>query len=136
MFFYEPLYMAEQKQGDQLEPTYSSSVEIRDVALRTCQKRLTIGRGGETGSGISVLAARQDDDDDIYREKERMRERERERVRERESKLWLCLRFLSLDLQRFHLYSVALKSQKWITQRDARFIAVYIHWNTDSNGYR
>ena len=30
--------MAEQKQDDQLEPTYSSSVRIRDVALRTNQK--------------------------------------------------------------------------------------------------
>ena len=57
-------HMVEQKQGDQLEPTYSSYVRIRDVALRTCQKRWTIGRSGERGSGISVLAARHDDDDD------------------------------------------------------------------------
>ena len=64
MFFYGPLHMAEQKQGDQLEPTYSSSVRIRDAALRTYQKRWTIGRSGERGSGISVLAAHQDDDDD------------------------------------------------------------------------
>ena len=56
--------MAEQKQDDQLEPTYSSYVRIRDVALRTCQKQCTIGRSGERGSGISVLAARNDDDDD------------------------------------------------------------------------
>ena len=56
-------HKAEQKQGDQLEPTYSSSVRIRDVALRTCQKRWTIGRSGERGSGISVLVARHDDDD-------------------------------------------------------------------------
>ena len=33
-----------------------------DVALRTDQKRLTIGRSGERESGISVLAARHDDD--------------------------------------------------------------------------
>ena len=59
----EPPHMAEQKQ---LESTYSSSVRIRDVALRTSQKRWTIGRSGERGSGISVLAARRDDDDDIY----------------------------------------------------------------------
>ena len=39
MFSHWPPHMAEQKQGDQLEPTYSSSVRIRDVALRTCQKR-------------------------------------------------------------------------------------------------
>ena len=58
------LHMAEQKQGDQIEPTYSSSVRIRGVALRTCRKRWTIGRGNERGSGISVLIARQDDDDD------------------------------------------------------------------------
>ena len=34
-----PLHIAEQKQGDQLEPTYNRSVRIRDVALRTCQKQ-------------------------------------------------------------------------------------------------
>ena len=64
MFSYGLPHMAEQKQGNQLEPTYSSSVRIRDVALRTHQKRWTIGRSGERGSGISVLEARQDDDDD------------------------------------------------------------------------
>ena len=56
--------MAKQKQDDQLEPAYSSSVRIRDVALRTSQKRWTIEKSGERGSGISVLAARQADDDD------------------------------------------------------------------------
>ena len=53
------------------EHTYSSFVRIRDVALKTCQRRWTIGKSGERGSGISVLAARHDDDDDdmskIYR---------------------------------------------------------------------
>ena len=48
----------------QLEPTYSSSVRIRVVALGTYWKRWTIGRDGERGSGISMLIARQDDDDD------------------------------------------------------------------------
>ena len=38
-------------------------MRIRDVALKTYQRRWTIGRNGERGSGISVLAARQDDDD-------------------------------------------------------------------------
>ena len=57
--------MTEQKQDDQLEHSYSSSVRIRDVALKTCQSWWTIGRSGERGSGISVLAARHDDDD-IY----------------------------------------------------------------------
>ena len=52
------------RQDDQFKPTYSSSVLIRAVALRTCQKQWTIGRGGERGSGISVLIARHDDDDD------------------------------------------------------------------------
>ena len=55
--------MAKQKQHDQLEHTYSSNVRIPDVALKTCQKRLMIGRSGERGSGISVLAARHDDDE-------------------------------------------------------------------------
>ena len=57
--------MDEQRQDGQLEPTYSNSVPIRDVALRmTCQKQWTIERGGERGSGISVLMVRHDDDDD------------------------------------------------------------------------
>ena len=60
-----PPHMAKQKPDDQLEHTYSSYVRIRDVALKTCQRRWTIGRSGERGSGISVLAAHDDDDDDI-----------------------------------------------------------------------
>ena len=56
--------MAEQKQDDQLKHIYSSCVRIRDVAQKTCQRRGTIGRSGERGSGISVQAARHDDDDD------------------------------------------------------------------------
>ena len=64
MYSYGPPHMAEQKQEDQLEHTYSSYVRIRDVALKTCQRRWTIGKSGERGSGVSVLAARHDDDDD------------------------------------------------------------------------
>ena len=64
MISYGPQHMAELKQGDQREPTYSSSVRIRDIALRTCQKRWTTGRSGDKGSGISVLVAWHDDDDD------------------------------------------------------------------------
>ena len=59
-------HMAEQNLDDQLERTYSSYVRIRDVALKTCQRRWTIERSGERGSEISVLAARHDDDDDIF----------------------------------------------------------------------
>ena len=69
MFSYEPPHMAKQGQGDRLEPTYSSSVRIRDVALKTYKKRWTIGRSGEKGSGISVLVAQQDDDDDEVKRK-------------------------------------------------------------------
>ena len=36
---------------------------IRDVTLKTCRRRWMIGRRGERGSGISLLAARPDDDD-------------------------------------------------------------------------
>ena len=64
MYSYGPPHMTKQKQDDQLEHTYSSYVKIRDVALKTWQKRWTIGRSGERGSVISVLAARHDDDDD------------------------------------------------------------------------
>ena len=63
MYSYGPPHMAEQKQDDQLEHTYSCYVRIRDVALKTCQRRWTIGRSGKRGSGISVLATRHDDDD-------------------------------------------------------------------------
>ena len=63
-YTYGPPYMAKQKQDDLLEHTYNSYVRIRDVALKTSQRRWTIGRSGERGSGISVLAARHDDDDD------------------------------------------------------------------------
>ena len=69
MYSYGPLHMANQKQDDQLEHTYSSYVRIQDVALKTCQKRWMIGRSGERGSGISVLAARHDDDDDDFSRK-------------------------------------------------------------------
>ena len=66
MYSYGPPHMAEQKQDDQLEHTYSSYVRIRDVALKTCQKRWTIGKSGERRPGISVLAVRHDDDDEEY----------------------------------------------------------------------
>ena len=39
MYSYGPPHMAKQKQDDQLEHTYSSYVRIRDVTLKTCQKR-------------------------------------------------------------------------------------------------
>ena len=59
-----PLQMDEQWQDDQLEPTYSSSVLIQDVALKTYQEQWMIEKGGEKGSGISVLMAQHDDDDE------------------------------------------------------------------------
>ena len=62
---YRPLDMAKQNQDDLFEHTYNSYVRIRDLALKTSQMRWTIGKSGERGSGISVLAARHDDDD-IY----------------------------------------------------------------------
>ena len=49
--------MDEQRQVDQLEPKYKSSVLIQDIALKT------IETGGERGSRRSVLAVRHDDDD-------------------------------------------------------------------------
>ena len=47
MYSYGPPHMAKQKQDDQLEHTYSSCVRIRDVALKTCQKRRMIGRSDD-----------------------------------------------------------------------------------------
>ena len=64
MYSCGPLHMDEPKQDDMLDPTYSSSVPIRDVVPKNYRKRWTIGSVGERESGISVLRARHDDDDD------------------------------------------------------------------------
>ena len=64
MYSYGPPHMAVQKQDDQLELTYSNYVRTHDVTLKTCRRWWMIGRSGERGSGLSVLAARHDDDDD------------------------------------------------------------------------
>ena len=63
MYSCGPLHIDEQRQDDQLEPTYNSSVPIRDETLRICRKQWT--RGGERGSRISVLMALHDDNDDL-----------------------------------------------------------------------
>ena len=55
--------MDKQKQDDQLEPKYNSSVPIQDVALKTSREQWMIEMGGKRGSGRSVLAVRHDDDD-------------------------------------------------------------------------
>ena len=54
--------MDDQRQDDQLEPTYNSPVPIKDVALKTNRERWT-DEGGGRGSARSVLVARHDDDD-------------------------------------------------------------------------
>ena len=56
--------MDEQKQDEQLEPIYNSSVPIQGVDLKTNQERWTIETGSERRSGRSVLAARRHDDDE------------------------------------------------------------------------
>ena len=55
MYSYWPPHMAGQKQNDLLEHTYSSDVRIRVVALKTCQRRWTMGRSGEWGSEIVTV---------------------------------------------------------------------------------
>ena len=59
-------HMDVQKQDGQYELTYSNYVRTQDVTLKTCRRWWMIGRSGERGSGISVLAARHDDDDDDF----------------------------------------------------------------------
>ena len=54
--------MDEQRQDDQLEPIYNSSVLIQDIALKTFREQWTIEMGGERGSGRSLLVVRHDDD--------------------------------------------------------------------------
>ena len=58
--------MDEQRQDDQLEPIYNSSVLIQDVALKTYQERWTIEMGCERGSGRSMLVVQHDDDNIIF----------------------------------------------------------------------
>ena len=57
--------MDKQMQDGLHEPTYSSSVPIRDVALKTCWKQWMIGSGGKRGSGISVLMVQHDNDNEV-----------------------------------------------------------------------
>ena len=57
----------EQRQDDQLEPTYNSSVPIQNVALKTYQKWWTVEKGGVRGSGISVLMAQDEADEDMFK---------------------------------------------------------------------
>ena len=64
MYSCGPPHTDVQKQDDQHELTYSNYVRTQDVTLKTCRRRWMIGRSGERGSGISVLAARYDDEDD------------------------------------------------------------------------
>ena len=56
--------MNEQKQDNQLEPIYISSVLIKDVAWKTSREQWTIETGGKRGSERSVLAVQYDNDDD------------------------------------------------------------------------
>ena len=58
-----PLHIDEQRQNDQQESIYNSSVPIQDIALKTSQERWTIETHGKRGSGRSVLVARHDDDE-------------------------------------------------------------------------
>ena len=46
-----PPHKAGQKLDDQHEHTFSNYVRIRDVVQKTCQRRWTIGKSGERGSG-------------------------------------------------------------------------------------
>ena len=70
MYFCGTLYMHEQSQDVQLEPTYSRSVPRQNVALRFSRKQWTLGRCGERGSGISGLWSWHEDDDDDDEEEE------------------------------------------------------------------
>ena len=55
--------MDEQRQNDQLESIYNSSVPIQDTALKTSREWWTTQSSGERGSGISMLAERHGDVD-------------------------------------------------------------------------
>ena len=62
IYFCEPLHTDEQRQDDQLESIYNSSVPIQDISWKTFQEGWTIKKGGERGSKRSMLATQHDDD--------------------------------------------------------------------------
>ena len=106
MYSCGPLHMDEQRQDEQFEPTYSISVPIRDVAQKTLRKQWTIGKGGERGSGMSVMIARQDDDDDddlyliivicllVVFKTIRKPSRTYQKTKKKKNRLWRCPRGL------------------------------------------
>ena len=51
MYSCGPLHKEEQKQDEQLEPIFNSSVPIQDVALITYQEQWTNETSGERGQG-------------------------------------------------------------------------------------
>ena len=62
-FILRYLFFLENMDSGRPARTYIQQL-CEDIALKTCQRRWTIGRSGERGSGISLLAALHDDDDD------------------------------------------------------------------------
>ena len=62
IYYSGTLHMDEQRQDDQLEPIYNSSVLIQDIALKTSQEQWMIEIAGERGLGRSMLAASHDED--------------------------------------------------------------------------
>ena len=57
--------MDKQRQDDQLESIYNSSVLIQNVALNIYQERWMIEKGGRRGSGRPMLVPRHDDQPDL-----------------------------------------------------------------------
>ena len=57
--------MDEQRQDDQREPIYNSSVPIQDINLKTSSEQWTLETGGKRGSRKSMLVVQHDDDDCI-----------------------------------------------------------------------
>ena len=114
--------MAEQKQDDQHEHTFSNYVRIQDVVQKTWQRRWMIGKSGERGSGISVLLARHDDDDNaisthyIKVKNDNMQQN---------SKCRLCR---DRDERVYHIISECSKlaQKEYKTKHD--WIGIVIHW--------
>ena len=62
VLLWTPAY-GQSKAGRPAQHSYSSYVMIWDVTPKTCRRQWMIGRCGERGSGISMLAAHDDHDD-------------------------------------------------------------------------
>ena len=95
---------------------------VRYVFLKTCRKQWTIGRGGERGSGISVLMAWHDDDDKNYdvNTQKKLFENVHFVFKKSKKNFYTVFFFSSGVLQRIFFF--------WLIQKQISLDAIYLHF--------